>query len=83
VFLVVWVQFFAHTLERHDSLILHFGDNLSIKVHLFVALEVSSQVIERKLITLFELPESGTISLNCCIGQMHELIVQVLGRVIS
>jgi hypothetical protein len=61
-------------------LVFHLWKDVSVEVALWMTLlEVSSEVIERQLIAIFDLAVVGTVLLDGIVGQMHESIRDIRG----
>ena len=75
----IWINFLSNCVQSLSAQILHLLHNVFLKVDFDSAfLDQLLKVREREHVSIFVVAVVRTILLDCIVGQMHKVIVQVL-----
>lgn len=83
------VEFLGDSLHCEVGLVLHLGQDVFVEVNLLAEhrdglfFQVAPQVCEIELIALLKLAILGAVPLDSVVGQVHEVVCQVLVGVVG
>ncbi len=73
------IYFLANRVQSHCAKVLHLLNNICVKVDLAATfLYLSFEICKRKLISVLVASVLRTLYLDCIVGQVHKVIVQIL-----